>query len=203
MILNRKRTCMNLAHIDGTLPVFEFRLPAPMTRTIMNVDQLRNLQAPIKERFREDPARAQATLTARGRIHVAEITCEILREGECPSRTGLHPLTGGDGSAACAAEMLLEALVGCAGVTFAAVCTALSLPVESAQLVAEGDLDFRGTMGVSRNVPVGYEAVRLRFMIDSTESDEKLAKAVELAERYCVVAQTLKSVSTDWQRNVA
>lgn len=166
----------------------------------MNADELRAVQAPIKEKFRERPESARATLTARGRIHLDDLTCELLRDGPVPPCTGLHPATGGDGSAACAAEMLLEALVGCAGVTFAAVCTAMGIPITSAELIAEGDLDFRGTLGVSREVPVGYDAVRLRFMIDSTEPDEKLNKAVELAERYCVVAQTLKAVSLHWER---
>lgn len=169
----------------------------------MNADELRALQAPIKEKFREQPEAARATLTARGRIHLEDLTCELLRDGPIPSRTGLHPATGGDGSAACAAELMLQALVGCAGVTFAAVCTAMGIPIARAELTAEGDLDFRGTLGVSREVPVGYETVRLQFMIESSESDEKLAKAVELAERYCVVAQTLKSVSSGWTRTDA
>lgn len=166
----------------------------------MNADELRALQAPIKEQFREHPETARATLIARGRVSLEDVTCEILREGTPPTRTGLHPRTGGDGSAACAAEMLLEALVGCAGVTFAAVCTALEIPLDRAELTAEGDLDFRGTLGVSREVPVGFTDVRLHFQIQSSESDEKLAKAVSLAERYCVVAQSLRSVSVDWSR---
>jgi uncharacterized OsmC-like protein len=166
----------------------------------MNADELRALQAPIKDNFRQQPEAARATLTARGRVHLNDVTCEILRVGNPPARTGLHPLTGGDGSAACAAEMLLEALVGCAGVTFAAVCTALEIPLEQAELTAEGDLDFRGTLGVSREVPVGFTDVRLHFQVQSSESDEKLAKAVSLAERFCVVAQSLRSVSADWSR---
>ena len=109
-------------------------------------------------------------------------------------------MTGGDGSLACAAEMLLQSLVGCAGVTFAAVCTAFGITLESAELTAKGDIDFRGTLGVSRDVPIGLTDVRLEFRLASPASDEQLDKAVQLAERYCVVAQTLKSVSVTWYR---
>ncbi|MCA9082303.1 MAG: OsmC family protein, partial [Planctomycetaceae bacterium] len=107
---------------------------------------------------------------------------------------------GGDGSCACAAEMLLEALIGCAGVTFAAVCTAMSIPIRSAHVAAYGDLDFRGTLGVDRQTPIGFTSVRIEFILDSATDDATLAKATQLAERYCVVAQTLKEVAVSWTR---
>ncbi|WP_437226115.1 OsmC family protein [Planctomicrobium sp. SH661] len=166
----------------------------------MNSAELRAMQAPFKDRYRQSPETALQDLTASGKIDFKTVTCELDHQGPPLSRTGLHPLTGGDGTAACAAEMLLEALVGCAGVTFAAVCTAMELPVEAAKLTATGSLDFRGTLGVSREVPVGFQSVRLEFFVKSTAPDEKIAKAVELGERYCVVAQTLKGVTASWQR---
>jgi len=167
----------------------------------MNSAELRQLQAPFKERYRQSPETALQVLTARGTIDIPTLTVQIHHQGPPLSRTGLHPLTGGDGKTACAAEMLMEAVIGCAGVTFAAVCTAMGISILSATLRAEGDLDFRGTLGVSRETPVGFQTVRLIFEIDSPEADEKLEKAVELAERYCVVAQTLKSITTTWQRS--
>jgi len=167
----------------------------------MKSAELRQLQAPFKERYREHPETARKTLVACGTIEIPTLTCELHHQGPPLSRSGLHPLTGGDGQTACAAEMLLEALIGCAGVTFAAVCTAMELTITSSLLRVEGDIDFRGTLGVSRDVPVGFQAIRLIFELESPESDEKLAKAVELAERYCVVAQTLKSVTAQWHRS--
>ncbi len=166
----------------------------------MNAEELRNIQAPLKEKYRSEPESALATLTARGSVDFNTISCSIDRKEHCPTIPGLHPMAGGDGNFACAAEMLLEALIGCAGVTLGAVCTAMEIPVESAVLVAEGDMDFRGTLGVNRETPIGFSAIRLRFEIVSTASDEKLAKAVQLAERYCVVAQSVKNVSADWVR---
>jgi len=166
----------------------------------MNAAELRSLQAPFKEKYRQNPEDARQTLVATGTIDIAAVTCELHHQGPPLSRTGLHPLTGGDGKTACAAEMLLESLIGCAGVTFAAVCTAMEIPVTKAEIRAEGDLDFRGTLGVSREVPVGFQAIRLEFGVDSAASDEKLTKLVELAERYCVVAQTLKCVTASWKR---
>lgn len=109
-------------------------------------------------------------------------------------------MAGGDGTFACAAEMLLEALIGCAGVTFGAVCTAMEIPIRRAQVIAEGDLDFRGTLGVDREAPIGFTRIRLRFELDSSCEDGKLDKAVQLAERYCVVAQSIKSVEASWTR---
>jgi uncharacterized OsmC-like protein len=166
----------------------------------MTSAELRAQQAPFKDRYRNDPASARATLSAVGEVDFDTLTCRIDHQGPPLSRSGLHPLTGGDGANACAAEMLLEALIGCAGVTFAAVCTALEIPIRHARLKAEGDVDFRGTLGIARDVPVGFQAIRLRFEIAAEAPDEKLAKAVELAERYCVVAQTLKTVAAEWTR---
>jgi len=166
----------------------------------MNAEELKALQAPLKQKYREDAASAQATLVARGTIDVDAITVSVIREtAPCPV-AGLHVMAGGDGIQACAAEMMLESLISCAGVTFGAVCTAMGIPVTSAKLKAAGDLDFRGTLGVSRDVPIGFTNVTLTFTIDSDEDDAKLSKAVELAERYCVVAQTLKEVATKWGR---
>lgn len=166
----------------------------------MNSDELRNLQEPWKEKFRSDPQSAIATISTEGTVDFDVIACRINHEPGISTAAGLHPMAGGDGSFACAAEKLLEALVGCAGVTLAAVCTAMEIPVISAILSAEGEMDFRGTLGVDRATPVGFTEIRLQFQFRSSASDEKLAKAVQLAERYCVVAQTLKNVSTDWMR---
>lgn len=166
----------------------------------MTPEELKALQAPIKDRFRESPSEACATLTATGRIDRDAIACTLRQQAAPAGVTGLHPMTGGDGSLACAAEMLLQSLVGCAGVTFAAVCTAFGITLDAAELTAKGDIDFRGTLGVSRDVPIGLTDVRLEFRLVSPASDEQLAKAVQLAERYCVVAQTLKSVSVTWHR---
>ena len=166
----------------------------------MNSETLRNLQAPLKDRYRNEPQSALATLVAKGSVDVDSISFRIERDPNSPEVAGLHPMAGGDGNWACAAEMLLESLISCAGVTFGAVCTALEIPIDSAQLVASGDLDFRGTLGVDRETPVGFLKIDLEFMIDSPANDEKLAKAVQLAERYCVVAQTLKSVNASWSR---
>lgn len=166
----------------------------------MTPDELKTLQTPLKEQYRAEPSTALATLRAIGEIDLPNIACPIQRRPGAPSVPGLHPMAGGGPQFACAAEMLLEALVGCAGVTFAAVCTAMEIPLEQARLIAEGDLDFRGTLGVDRSVPIGFLAVRLRFEINSPSEDAKLDKAVQLAERYCVVAQTLKQVTADWTR---
>lgn len=166
----------------------------------MNAEQLRALQAPLKARYRQSPAEALATLRATGTVDFDRIAVRLTSRPDRPLDPGLHPMTGGDGSCACPAEMLLESLVGCAGVTLGAVCAAMGLPMAAAVVTAEGDLDFRGTMGISREVPVGMQNIRLQFQFDSTGTDEQLAKAVELAERYCVVAQSLASVTTSWQR---
>jgi len=152
-------------------------------------DALRAVQAPLKERYRAEPGAARITLEAGGTLD-AGITCSV-RTGRALARAGLHPLTGGDGSALCSGDMLLEALVACAGVTLRAVATSLGLPVAGGTVTAEGDLDFRGTLGVSRDAPVGFDAIRLTFTLDSDASEEQLATLLALTERYCVVLQTL------------
>jgi uncharacterized OsmC-like protein len=155
----------------------------------MNADELRALQAPLKARYRERPETALVTLHAQGRIGEG-ITCKI-ETGKARVEAGLHPATGGDGLSACSADMLLEALVGCAGVTLSAVATALGVPLRRATVHAEGDLDFRGTLGVSKDVPVGFRQIRLEFDLDTDASDQQIATLIRLTERYCVVYQTL------------
>jgi uncharacterized OsmC-like protein len=155
----------------------------------MNADELRALQAPIKGRYRNNPDSALVTLHAQGRV-AENITCKI-ETGKARVEAGLHPATGGDGKSACSADMLLEALVGCAGVTLSAVATALNIPLRSATIRVEGDLDFRGTLGVSKDVPVGFKEIRLNFDLDTDASEEQLATLIRLTERYCVVYQTL------------
>jgi uncharacterized OsmC-like protein len=155
----------------------------------MNAEQLRSLQAPLKAQYRERPETALVTLHAEGRVG-ENITCKI-ETGKARVEAGLHPATGGDGHCACSADMLLEALVGCAGVTLRAVATALNIPLRSAIIRAEGDLDFRGTLGVSKDVSVGFKQIRLHFNLDTDASEEQLASLIRLTERYCVVYQTL------------
>ncbi len=156
----------------------------------MNANELKSLQAPIKERYRTDPASALVTLRAEG--HVGEgISCK-LETGRALVEAGLHPATGGDGFAACSGDMLLEALVACAGVTLRAVATALGIELRDATVRAEGDLDFRGTLGVSKDVPVGFRQIRLQFDLDTDAGEEQLSTLMRLTERYCVVYQTLK-----------
>src|SRR5712692_3471088 len=155
----------------------------------MNADELKSLQAPLKAQYRERPETALVTFQAKGRISEG-ITCKI-ETGKARVEAGLHPATGGDGLSACSADMLLEALVGCAGVTLRAVATALGIPLRDATIRAEGDLDFRGTLGVSKDVPVGFKQIRLQFDLDTDASEEQLATLLRLTERYCVVYQTL------------
>lgn len=157
----------------------------------MNADELRALQAPLKDRYREAPEAALLTLRAEGRIGEG-IACKV-ETGKRLVEAGLHPATGGDGMAACSGDMLLEALVACAGVTLKAVATALGLEVRGGTVTAEGDLDFRGTLGVAKDAPVGFRAIRLTFDLDTDASDEQLAKLLHLTERYCVVYQTLRN----------
>ncbi len=156
----------------------------------MNADELRTLQAPLKAQYRERPDTALVTLRAKGRIGQG-ITFKI-ETGKARVAVGLHPATGGDGLSACSADMLLEALVGCAGVTLNAVATALGIQLRQATIHAEGDLDFRGTLGVSKDVPVGFREIRLDFDLDTDAGEEQLATLLRLTERYCVVYQTLK-----------
>ena len=155
----------------------------------MNADDLRAVQAPLKERYRDAPEAALITLRAQGRIGEG-LSCKI-ETGKALVAAGLHPATGGDGRAACSGDMLLEALVACAGVTLNAVATALGIVLRDASLQAEGDLDFRGTLGVAKEVPVGFQHIRLQFTLDTDASDEQLATLLRLTERYCVVYQTL------------
>jgi len=155
----------------------------------MNAETLRSLQAPLKEKYRQEPNAALVTLRAEGRLG-GGITCKI-ETGKAPVTAGLHPATGGDGLSACSGDMLLEALVGCAGVTLNAVATALGIRLRDAKVRAEGDLDFRGTLGVSKDMPVGFERIRLRFDLDTDATAEQVATLIRLTERYCVVYQTL------------
>lgn len=155
----------------------------------MNSDELRAIQAPLKERYRESPDAALITLRAEG--HIGEgITCKI-ETGRALAIAGLHPGTGGNGLSACSGDMLLEALVACAGVTLNAVATALHIELRDASLRAEGDLDFRGTLGLSKDVPVGFQNIRLQFTLDTDAPQEQLDTLLRLTERYCVVYQTL------------
>jgi len=156
----------------------------------MNAEQLKALQAPIKDRYKKDPAAAVITLRAQGRIGEG-IACRV-DTGKALIEAGLHPATGGTGLQACSGDMLLEALVACAGVTLRAVATALAIPLRDAKLTAEGDLDFRGTLGVAKDAPVGFREIRLKFDLDSDGSEEQLKKLLELTERYCVVMQTIR-----------
>jgi len=155
----------------------------------MTADELRSLQAPLKAQYRERPETALVTLRAEGRVG-ENMTCKI-ETGKARVEAGLHPATGGDGQSACSADMLLEALVGCAGVTLGAVATALGIPLRNATIRAEGDLDFRGTLGVSKDMPVGFKQIRLQFDLDTDASEEQRANLIRLTERYCVVYQTL------------
>src|SRR5438132_11190214 len=156
----------------------------------MNADELRSLQAPIKDQYRERPATALVTLRAEGRTGEG-LTCKV-ETGKALVEAGLHPATGGNGLSACSGDMLLEALVACAGVTLRAVATALGIEIRDATVRAEGDLDFRGTLGVSKDVPVGFQRIRLHFDLDTDASEEQLAMLLRLTERYCVVYQTLR-----------
>ena len=155
----------------------------------MNAGELRALQGPLKERYREDPAAASITLRARGRIGEG-LSCRV-ETGRALVEAGLHPATGGSGIQACSGDMLLEALVACAGVTLSAVATAIGVQLRDAGVRAEGDLDFRGTLGVAKDAPVGFRAIRLEFDLDCDATEEQLASLMRLTERYCVVYQTL------------
>lgn len=158
--------------------------------TTMNADQLRSLQAPLKARYREEPEAALVTLRAQGRIGEG-IICRV-ETGKALVAAGLHPATGGDGLAACSGDMLLEALAACAGVTLCAVATAIGVELRGGTVTAEGDLDFRGTLGVSKEAPVGFRAIRLHFDLETPAEADQLATLIRLTERYCVVYQTLR-----------
>jgi uncharacterized OsmC-like protein len=155
----------------------------------MNSEDLRKLQAPIKEKYREQPESAKITLIAEGKISEG-ISCKI-DTGRALVEAGLHPATGGDGMLSCSGDLLLEALVACAGVTLRAVSTAIGVELKDGKVIAEGDLDFRGTLGVSKEVPVGFQAIRLSFILDSDATEEQMQGIAKLTERYCVVYQTL------------
>jgi len=155
----------------------------------MKTEELKAVQAPLKERYRETPDAALVTLRATGRLGEG-VTCKI-ETGKALVAAGLHPATGGNGLSACSGDMLLEALVACAGVTMNAVATAIGVELRDATLEAEGDLDFRGTLGVSKEAPVGFQNIRLKFSLDTDATEEQIATLIRLTERYCVVYQTL------------
>ena len=155
----------------------------------MKADNLRSIQAPLKDHYRQAPQAAMVTLRAQGRLGEG-VSCRI-ETGKGLVVAGLHPATGGSGQAACSGDMLLEALVACAGVTLNAVAISLGIELRDAALLAEGDLDFRGTLGVSKEVPVGFQDIRMTFLLDTDASEEQLATLLRLTERYCVVYQTL------------
>lgn len=156
----------------------------------MKAEELRALQAPLKARYQEQPTAALITLTAEGRLGEG-ITCKV-ETGKALVTAGLHPATGGNGLMACSGDMLLEALAACAGVTLYAVATAIGVEIRDGRVKAEGDLDFRGTLGVSKEAPVGFQQIRLHFDLDTDASEEQLATLIRLTERYCVVYQTLR-----------
>jgi len=167
----------------------------------MNATELKNLQAPLKEQYRAQPESAVITLKAEGKISDG-ISCKI-ETGKALMEAGLHPATGGTGFLACSGDMLLEALVACAGVTLKAVATALGIEIKDGTIKAEGDLDFKGTLGVSKEVPVGFKTIRLHFNLDADISEEQMASLKKLTERYCVVYQTLTNgvgVQTNYQQ---
>ena len=157
----------------------------------MNSNDLRAVQAPLKQRYRDEPGAALITLTAAGELDDTGVSCRV-ETGQAMVEAGLHPATGGTGLLACSGDLLLQALVACAGVTMRAVATALEIPVRGGRVHAEGDLDFRGTLGVSKDAPVGFQTIRLRFELDTDASEEQLATLLKLTERYCVVLQTLR-----------
>jgi uncharacterized OsmC-like protein len=159
----------------------------------MNAHELKALQAPIKERYKSDPALAVVTLRAEGRLGEG-LACRV-DTGKGLIEAGLHPASGGSGMQACSGDMLLEALVACAGVTMNAVATALGISLRDAKVTAEGDLDFRGTLGVTKDAPVGFREIRLKFDLDSDAPSEQLKKLLELTERYCVVLQTIRAAA--------
>ena len=156
----------------------------------MNAAELKSLQAPIKDRYRKEPGAAMITLRAEGKLGEG-VTCNVAT-GKALVEAGLHPATGGEGLSVCSGDMLLESLVACAGVTLRAVATALEIPLRDATIRAEGDLDFRGTLAVAKEVPVGFQNIRLRFDLDTEATEEQIATLLKLTERYCVVYQTLE-----------
>jgi uncharacterized OsmC-like protein len=158
----------------------------------MDSTELRAMQAPIKDRYRSDPAAAFITLRANGSLDSDGIACKV-ETGRALAMAGLHPATGGSGLELCSGDMLLEALVACAGVTLKSVSTALDIPLRAGRVSAEGDLDFRGTLGVDKEAPVGFAEIRLRFEVDTDAPQDKLDQLLKLTERYCVVYQTIRN----------
>jgi len=158
----------------------------------MDADALRALQAPLKARYKDDAGAATLTLKATGTIDESKIACKV-ETGRAIAEAGLHPFTGGSGAELCSGDMLLEALVACAGVTLKAVATALGIELKAGRVTAEGDLDFRGTLGVAKDAAVGFTDIRLNFDLDTEASAEQIAQLIKLTERYCVVFQTLKN----------
>jgi uncharacterized OsmC-like protein len=158
----------------------------------MDAQALRAMQAPIKDRYKADPQAAVITLKASGSLDDTDIACKV-ETGRALAVAGLHPATGGSGLELCSGDMLLEALVACAGVTLKAVSTALDVPLRSGKVSAEGDLDFRGTLGVAKDAPVGFREIRLTFTVDTDAPQEKLDQVLKLTERYCVVYQTIRN----------
>jgi uncharacterized OsmC-like protein len=156
----------------------------------MDAAELRSMQAPIKDRYKSDPGAALITLKAKGTLDDSSIACKV-ETGRALAVAGLHPATGGSGLELCSGDMLLEALVACAGVTLKAVSTALAIPLKSGMVSAEGDLDFRGTLGVDKEAPVGFRQIRLRFDVVTDAPQDKLDQLLKLTERYCVVYQTI------------
>ncbi len=157
----------------------------------MDTTELRALQAPLKDQYRAEPDSALVTLTANGRLGDESVTCSV-ETGRALVEAGLHPATGGDGLSACSGDLLLQALVACAGVTMRAVATSLGIELRGGTVSAEGDLDFRGTLGVDRDAPVGFRSIRLAFEVETDADEAIVAKLLELTERYCVVYQTLR-----------
>jgi uncharacterized OsmC-like protein len=160
----------------------------------MQANELRAVQAPLKEQYKENPRTALVTLRASGRLDGSGVSCRV-ETGRAVVEAGLHPATGGTGLQACSGDMLLEALAACAGVTLRAVATALEIPIEGGTVEVEGDLDFRGTLGVSKEVPVGFQAIRMNLKLETNASQEQLNTLLKLTERYCVVLQTLRSAT--------
>ena len=166
----------------------------------MNSIELKNIQAPLKEQYREHPESALVTLQAKGNLGEG-ISCKI-ETGKALAEAGLHPATGGDGTFVCSGDLLLEALIACAGVTLQAVATSIGVNIKNGVVTAEGDIDFRGTLGISKEVPVGFKSIRLNFDFESDETEDKLDTLLKLTERYCVVYQTLtKGISIETSFN--
>lgn len=159
---------------------------------LMDAQELRDLQAPLKQQYRDDPGRALVTLRTSGSLDSSGVSCRV-ETARAMVEAGLHPATGGTGLQSCSGDMLLEALAACAGVTLRAVATSLEIPVNGGTVQVEGDLDFRGTLGVSKEAAVGFQTIRVRFDLETDASEEQLATLLKLTERYCVVLQTLRS----------